>query len=160
MGLQKQVYTNVAPAIEGMVEAGNDAHYSAVAYKTAEAVAIGHFLFPSADDATAVTNASTTAKPVGILPLLRAFTTPSLAATLTVQAGEFVAPLVRGHICVKTATAATVGQNVFASQTDGSVGTASAATLDGYTATNFVVEKLIGDGSAGTLIIITNQVAA
>lgn len=160
MGLQKQIYNTVAPAIEGMVEAGNDAHYSAVAYKTGADVAVGHFLFPSADDATVVTNASTTAKPIGILPLLRAFTTPTLAATLTVQKGEFVAPLVRGHICVKSATATAVGQNVFASQTDGSVGTAAAATLTGYTATNFVVEKLIGDGTAGSLIIITNQVAA
>ena len=159
MGLQKQVYTNVAPAIEGMVEAGNDAHYSAVAYKASAAIAVGHFLFLDADDATAVSNAGST-KPVGILPLVRAFTTPSLDATMSVQKGEFVAPLVRGHICVKSATAAAVGQNVFASTTDGSVGVSANATLDGYVATNFVVEKLIGDGTANSLIIITNQVAA
>ena len=30
-------------------------------------------------------------------------------------------------------------------------------TLEGYVPTNFTVEKLLGDGSAGTLIIITNQ---
>ncbi len=159
MGLQKQVYTNVAPAIEGMVEAGNDAHYSAVAYKASAAIAVGHFLFLDADDATAVSNAGTS-KPVGILPLVRAFATPTLDATMSVQKGEFVAPLVRGHICVKTATAAAVGQNVFASKTDGSVGVAAAATLEGYVVTNFVVEKLIGDGTANSLIIITNQVAA
>lgn len=150
MALQTQVYNHVAPAIEGMVEAGNDAHFSAVSYKTGDAVAVGHFVFLG-DDGT-VSNAGTTV--LGILPLVRAYATAGLAATMSIAKGEDVTPLVRGHICVKTTTAAKVGQAVFASKTDGSVGTTEGA------ATNFVVEKVFGDGAAGDLIIITNQVAA
>ncbi len=150
MALQTQVYTNVAPAIEGLVEAGNDAHFSAVSYKTGDAVTVGRFVFRG-DDGT-VSNAGENV--VGILPLVRAYAMAGLAATLTIAKGEDVTPLVRGHICVKTTSAAKVGQAVFASKTDGSVNTTAGA------ATNFVVEKVFGDGAEGDLIIITNQVAA
>lgn len=150
MALQTQVYNHVAPAIEGLVEAGNDAHFSAVSYKAGDAVTVGRFVFRG-DDGT-VSNAGENV--VGILPLVRAYATAGLAATLTIAKGEDVTPLVRGHICVKTTSAAKVGQAVFASKTDGSVNTTAGA------ATNFVVEKVFGDGAEGDLIIITNQVAA
>lgn len=157
MALQQKVYTHVVPAIAGMVEAGNDAHYSAVAYKASTALPVGNFVAYDSENANCLTNVVKSKKIIGIIPRVIAYATPGLDVNMTVPAGEFTVPLVRGHIAVKTATQAKVGQNVFASETDGSVGTADALTLAGYVPTNFTVEKLLGDGSAGTLIIITNQ---
>jgi len=66
------------------------------------------------------------------------------SSSMLIPAGNPVTILTQGSFWAKTATAATIGQKVFASTTDGSIATGSAgATVDGYVETQFYV------GSAG-----------
>lgn len=76
-------------------------------------------------------------------------------ATMLVPKGLPVSVYDRGDFFVVAATPATVGQKVFASDTDGTIKTdAAAATVAGYTETNFTVAS---SGTAGTVLKITAQ---
>lgn len=161
MALQSKVYTKLAAALPGQVEVGNQAKFSPVAYKVTTAVTVGNgiFLDPASD--TGCVPGSTTTQFLGFVPLVRVYSNAGFDATLAVPVNEYVTPLVEGALAVTNAgtTTATVGMNVFVSQTDGSVAFASAATLEGYAATNFVAVKLLGDGTQNSLVIISNQTA-
>lgn len=74
--------------------------------------------------------------------------------SMTVPKGFPVTLYDRGDFWVKTSTAATIGQKVFASDTDGSIATdAAGATVTGYTETSFTVASI---GAANGLIKISN----
>lgn len=71
-------------------------------------------------------------------------------ASLVIQPGVQATLFTGGDFWVKTATAATVGQKVFASTTDGSIQTAAAgATVSGFVETPF---KVASAGAVGDLI--------
>ena len=76
-------------------------------------------------------------------------------ATMLIPVGLPVTAHDRGDFFVKATTAATVGQAVFSSDTDGTLSTGDAgATIAGYTETNFTVASA---GAVGTVIKITAQ---
>lgn len=75
--------------------------------------------------------------------------------SMTVPSGLPIAIYDRGDFFVVSTTIATVGQKVFASDTDGTIATAAAgATVAGFTETNYTVAK---SGAIGATIKITAQ---
>lgn len=75
--------------------------------------------------------------------------------SMTIPSGLPVSAYDRGDFFVKATTVATVGQKVFASDTDGTIKTdAAGATVAGHTETNFTVAS---SGPVGTVIKITAQ---
>lgn len=77
------------------------------------------------------------------------------SGTLEVPSGSALSVAVRGDFYAISATAATIGQKVFANTTDGSISTGEASgTVSGSVETDFVVKK---GGAAGDLIVIGNQ---
>lgn len=75
--------------------------------------------------------------------------------SMTIPVGFPVSAYDRGDFFVVSTTAATVGQKVFASDTDGTLATGAAgATVAGFTETNFTVAK---SGAVGVVIKITAQ---
>lgn len=76
-------------------------------------------------------------------------------ATMVVPKGMPISAYDRGDFFVVATTVATVGQKVFASDTDGTIATGAAgATVAGHTETNFTVAK---SGAVGTVLKITAQ---
>ena len=74
--------------------------------------------------------------------------------TLQVPSGYGLSVAVKGAFYAVSTTAATVGQSVFASETDGSISTAaSSGSVSGSVKTDFVVKQ---GGAAGDLIVISN----
>ena len=75
--------------------------------------------------------------------------------TLQVPSGHGLAVAVRGDFYAVSNAAATVGQAVFASTTDGSISTGTVGdSVDGCVETDFIVKQ---GGAAGDLIVISNQ---
>ncbi|MEX3614244.1 MAG: hypothetical protein VB141_10945 [Burkholderia gladioli] len=156
MGFQKQVYIDPNPAVEGdfasanpraMVLAGPGALVAGDA-----GVTVGRFAWADANGL--VTNAGTGA-PTGFVHreqqgLITIFL---MESTMIVPKGLAVTLHNLGDFWAKTGTVATIGQKVFASNTDGSVQTGAAgATVAGYTETKWNVASA---GAAGDLIKIT-----
>ena len=76
-------------------------------------------------------------------------------ASMVIPKGLPVSIFDRGDFWVKSTTIATVGQKVFASDTDGTISTGAAgATVAGHTETNYTVAS---NGAVGVEIKITAQ---
>lgn len=73
--------------------------------------------------------------------------------TMTVSNGQILTVAEKGKYWAKTTTAATYGQKVFASNTDGTIATGSGAAPAGYTDTGWKVKT---PGAVGDVIIISN----
>jgi hypothetical protein len=165
MGFQQHVNTRYAPAQAGDFASSNPRAVllagpgSLVA--AAAGVVIGCFAWASSAGAdietgetdlyNTVTN-SGSGVPTGFVHLEQQglITTFLAEAGTTIQAGSMVTLHVAGDFWVKTATAATLGQKIFASNTDGSVKTAAAgATVTGYTETKWYV---MSAGAVGDVI--------
>ena len=119
-------------------------------------VSIGTFVFRTATGAKTVTNVapSATAIPVGFVQnLAQATIGINEAYSMLIPEGREIAPKVGGDFWVLSSTAATEGQKVFASVTDGSIATgASGATVDGHVETDFYVSY---GAAVGDLVIIS-----
>lgn len=127
------------------------------AFKAAAAgVTIATFVFRDATDPTIVTNVapSATTKPVGFIQNLgQAIIGYGLSNSMLIRGGAEISPKVGGDFWAKSSTAATEGQKVFASVTDGTIATGAAgATVTGYVETDWYVSH---GAAAGNLIIIS-----
>lgn len=79
------------------------------------------------------------------------------SASNTVPKGFPVSVAVKGDFAVITATAATVGQSVFAVLADGTIKTGTAgATVEGAVQTDYKVVNINGGGAKGDIIVISN----
>lgn len=123
---------------------------------TAAGVTIATFVFRDATDPTIVTNVapSATTKPVGFIQNLgQAIIGYGLSNSMLIRGGAEISPKVGGDFWAKSSTAATEGQKVFASVTDGTIATGAAgATVTGYVETDWYVSH---GAAAGNLIIIS-----
>lgn len=160
MALQSQVYPVMAPAIAGMPASVGETHYTALTYIAASALTVGNFAFADATAPETKVNASGT----GILRGLVVYTRQYIAGAvtpenaMTIPAGSGVQLATNGKFWVVAQNAsAKVGDYVLANQTDGSITTQTGnANKEGYTMTNFVVEKVLGT-EAKSLVLISNQ---
>jgi hypothetical protein len=165
MGFQKTVNTRYAPAQAGDFASSNPRASLLAGPNSLVAgvggVVIGCFAWAAAGSAdiesgetdfyNTVTNAGS-GVPTGFVHREQQglITTFLAEAGVTIQVGSMVTLHVAGDFWVKTATTATVGQKIFASNTDGSVKTAAAgATVTGYTETKWFV---MSAGAANDLI--------
>ena len=158
---QTNVYVKTAPALPGQLEMGNEDGFSAVAYRADVALTVGRFIMAKSGDATKAVQSGATAV-LGILPFLRQHAAQGVAASMAVPAGQRVVPFILGAIAIKneSGSTASVGMNVFASQTDGKALFSSNATLSSATPTAFKVVKVFDAGADGTMVIIDNRGAS
>jgi hypothetical protein len=147
MPFQTQVNTTPAPAVAGDFASANP-NASVVAGPNAfvaGAAGCNCGVFGFADANGLVTNAGS-GVPTGFVHRdnQALITTWLGAASMNIPQGRAVTLMSAGDFWAQTLTTATVGQKVFASNTDGTVKTgATGATIAGYTETKWVV------GSAG-----------
>jgi hypothetical protein len=143
MSFQAQVNITPAPAVAGDFASANP-NASVVAGPGAFVAGTGGAnvgAFGWADANGAVTNAGS-GVPTGFIhrDTQALITTWLGAASMNIPVGMNVTLMSAGDFWAKTATAATIGQKVFASNTDGSVKTGTAgATIAGYTETKWFV---------------------
>jgi len=157
MGFQKQVYIEPAAAVAGDFASSNPrstvlAGQGALVADTA-GVTVGRFAW--ADATGKVTNAGS-GVPTGFVHReQQGVITVFLAeSTMLIPVGLGVTLHNGGDFWVATKTAATIGQKVFASNTDGTVSTGAAgATIAGHTETNMFVGSA---GAIGALIKMTS----
>lgn len=143
MSFQKTVNQQLTPAVAGDF-CGANAHMSAVAgpdHLVTGAGGANIGLFAWADANGLVTNAGS-GVPTGFIHrdqqgLITAWLGGS---SMNIPVGLPVTVMTKGDFYAKTLTAATPGQKVFASNTDGTVKTGAAgATIAGYTETSWAV---------------------
>lgn len=143
MTFQKTVNQQPAPAVAGDFASAN-AKMSAVAGPGALVAGVGGAnigLFAFSDANGLVTNAGA-GVPTGFIHRDQQglITTWLGEATVNIPQGVMVTLMTRGDFWAKTLTAASGGQKIFASNTDGSVKTGAAgATIAGYTETSWFV---------------------
>lgn len=117
---------------------------------------IGHFGWEQADGVTVLNKPVATEAPTGFVHRAQQGLATSYLqeATMTIPAGFMVTLSTHADIFAVATTAATKGQTVYASTTDGSIQTGAAGTVpSGTVATPFTVT--VG-GAAGNTIIISN----
>lgn len=158
-GFQKSVTVNPAYAVEGDFASDNPRAVVLNAPEDgltagAEGVTIGRFAWVKQADQTA-SNKGTGAPDGFVARHMNALiNTLTDEASMLIPAGRTLALHTKGDFWVRTETAATVGQKVFASNTTGQVKTgAAASSVSGYTETAFVVATA---GGANELIKITS----
>lgn len=157
MSFQKQVYIEPAAAVAGDFASTNprstvDAGPGGLVAGTA-GVTVGRFAW--ADATGKVTNAGS-GVPTGFVHReQQGVITAWLAeSTMLIPSGLGVTLHNGGDFWVATKTAATIGQKIFASNTDGTVSTGAAgATVAGHTETNMFVSSA---GAIGALIKMTS----
>lgn len=157
MGFQKQVYIEPAAAVAGDFSSSNPrstvlAGPGALVADTA-GVTVGRFAWADANGK--VTNAGA-GVPTGFVHREQqgVITIWLAEATMLIPAGLGVTLHNLGDFFVSTKTAATIGQKVFASNTDGTISTGAAgATIAGSTETKWFVGSA---GAIGSLIKITS----
>lgn len=160
MGFQKQVNINPPLAVEGNFASSTYMYHAVLAgvqELTAGTNGVTIARFAYADPATGkVANAKTAGHILGFVRRgdNTALITNWLAeSSMLIPAGYGVTLYDQGDFWVKTKTAATAGQKVFADDVTGEISTGAAgATIAGSTETNF---KVASNGDANTLIKIT-----
>lgn len=156
MAFQSQVYTSVAPGVAGDPATPDQAIYQAVNYTAEAACTVGNFCFAGTDAGTQAKPTAASGQPLGLVQRNLSYPnyTITSAGSMTAPQGSTLTVAIMGDFWVKTSTAATVGQSVFASLTDGSISTGSAgATVSGSVETAWKVKTA---GDANGLIIISN----
>lgn len=156
MGFQNTVNQYLAPAVEGDFASANPRASVVVgegAFVAAAAgVTVGRFAWSNGDNTV---SSSGSGVPTGFVHRdMQALITNWLGAqSMVIPQGQPVTLHKAGDFWARTATAATVGQKVFASNTDGSIKTGAAgATIAGYTETSFFVDSA---ANAGELVKIS-----
>lgn len=154
MPLQKKVGTTTAPGVAGEKATPDQSIYTPVNPLAAVALPVGGFVFATGNEGTSATNVAGSATEVlGFVERVINYINTDVfeAGTLTVPAGSALTVAVCGDYWAVSSTAATVGQKVLASKTDGSVstGTPDASHID----TGWIVKT---PGGVGEPIIISN----
>lgn len=157
MGFQKQVYIEPAAAVAGDFASSNPrstvlAGPGALVADTA-GVTVGRFAWADANGK--VTNAGT-GVPTGFVHREQqgVITIWLAESTMVIPAGLGVTLHNLGDFWAATKTVATIGQKVFASNTDGTISTGAAGdTIAGSTETDWFVASA---GAVGALIKITS----
>lgn len=157
-----QGQVNILPAIgvPGQHMSTNPLVSTQKGYCAADTVTIGGFVWAATvdDNDAFVKSTGKDAPPLGFA--VREITNPlgyNESASNTVPKGFPVSVAVKGDFAVITATAATVGQSVFAVLTDGTIKTGAAGEkVDGAIKTDYKVVNINGDGAAGDIIVISN----
>lgn len=153
MALQKQVFQSVAIGVPGSKADLNAADYYPNSLTAEGDVVAGTFVWLGTEPELDAKN-SGTGEPLGLVERNIVYPKYDILedGTLTIADGETLTVAVRGCFYVATTTAATVGQTVFASTTDGSVITGAAgSTVADAVETGWTV---ITAGAAGETIII------
>lgn len=151
MPFQTTINQYPAPAVEGDFASANP-NASVVAGDTAlisgaSGVTIGRFAWATA--AGVVGNVQTSGAPTGFVHRqMQAVITAWLGATsMLIPPGVNMALMSAGDFWGRTTTAATIGQKIFASITDGTIATGAAgATVTGFVETKFVVGSVAAVG--------------
>lgn len=160
MALQSKVNVGLAPAIAGMPASVVETHYTAQTYQAASDLTVGNFCFADDTAAGAKVNKAGTGILRGIVVYTRQYITGEVTAAnaMVIPKGAFAQIATNGKFWVVAQNdSANVGDYVLASQIDGSVTTQTVnAKKEGYTMTNFVVEKVLGT-EAKPLVLISNQ---
>lgn len=155
MALQTSVVTAAPVAVPGMAATPDQSIYTPLNYLAdASGVVAGTFVWLDSDGNLTNTQVASTL-PVGLVERVLNYPIYNITADgdNTVPASYPVTCAVKGDYYVVTATAATVGQAVFA-MTDGTIKTdASGATVTGGIETSWRVKTA---GSADDVILISN----
>lgn len=160
MSFQKQVYAQPAPAVEGDFASVNP-RASVLAIAAAlvageNGATVGRFGWIDGNEV----NNTGTGTPNGFISRRgnHAVITQWLGkASMLIPAGMNITLHSQGEFWVRTSTAATIGQKIFASTTDGTVQTGAAGdTISGYVETNFSVATV---AAAGELVAMTTWAA-
>lgn len=145
MTLQTQVNIAMGTAVAGDFASQNPRHTLLAGRAQFRAGATGVIIarFAEANPTTGlVSNTITGDNPVGFVSRQsnQSFITQWLGqASMTIPAGKEITLHDEGDFYIQIATPTTYGQNVFASETDGSIATNDAETLAGHYATGFKV---------------------
>ena len=156
MGMQTQVNRYTAPGVAGDPATPDQMIYQPVNFTAEGDVTVGNFVFASTTAPGTHAVAAGSGAPLGLVQreLNHVNYDVMSPGTLVLPEGSTLAVAVRGDFWVKTSTAATVGQAVFANETDGSISTDDAgATVSGSVETTWRVKTA---GDANDLIIISN----
>lgn len=154
MALQKTVNINYAVGVPGDLVNVSDAVYTAVNPIAETDVTAGCFVCEGTDALKQAKLGGTV--PMGIAQRVYQYFNESLTtgATMTIPSGSGLSVIVKGYVYVKTTTAATVGQKVYAVLADGTIKTDSTGqTISGAVETDWVVKTA---GSANDTIVIGN----
>lgn len=156
---QEQV--NILPAIgvPGQHMSTNPLVSTQKGYCAADTVTIGGFVWAvTGNNNDAFVKSTGTDAPLGLA--VREITNPlgyNQPASNTVPTGFPVSVAVKGDFAVKTGTAATVGQSVFAVLADGSIKTGAAGVeVEDAIQTDYKVVNINGGGAVGDIIVISN----
>ena len=155
--LQKTVATGIAPGVPGDKATLNPTAYT-VHNPLAEGTGVtaGRFVWPGTD-AEHQAKINGTGVPLGIVERLLVYPWACGAddtTTLALPDGSPLSVIIKGDVYVVTATAATVGQKVYAVLADGTIKTdATGQTVAGAVETGFTVKTA---GAAGDTIITSN----
>lgn len=145
MTLQQQVNIKMGTGVAGDFASQNPRHtlLSGRAQFRAGASGVVIARFAEADpDTGLVTNVISGTKPVGFVSRsgnISVITQWLGQASMTIPAGKEITLHDKGDFYIQIATPTTVGQNVFASNADGSIAVSSADTLADHYATGFKV---------------------
>lgn len=152
MALQKQVNTEFAVGVAGDLVNVTDKVYTAINPVAESDVTAGNFCFQGTDP-MAQAKASGSAI-LGFVQRVYQYVDEDITdgGTLTIPAGSGLSVAVKGYFYAVSSTAATAGQKVLASTTDGSISTGSAAG-EGTVDTGWTVIK---GGAIGDIIVIGN----
>lgn len=153
---QQSVYTSQAIGIPGAAASTNPIVSTPIGYVAEVEIPIGGFVWGGTKSNLVKNSTVGNNAPIGFV--MREITNPifkvSEASQNFVPIGFNASVIVKGDFFASTLTAATVGQKVFASTTDGSIKTDTAgATVSGFIETDFVVKTA---GDADETIIISS----
>lgn len=157
--LQGQVNILPATGVPGQHMSTNPLVSTQKGYCAADTVTIGGFVWAvTVGGNDAFVKSTGTGAPLGFA--VREITNPlgyNESASNTVPKGFPVSVAVKGDFAVVAATAATVGQSVFAVLADGTIktGTAGNAAED-EVETDYKVVNINGGGAKGDIIVISN----
>lgn len=156
---QGQVNTLPAIGVPGQHMSTNPLVSTQKGYCAADTVTIGGFVWEVTEDENdAFVKSTGTGAPLGFA--VREITNPlgyNESASNTVPKGFPVSVAVKGDFAVITATAASVGQSVFAVLADGTIQTGAAdIKVENAVKTDYKVVNINGGGAKGDIIVISN----
>ncbi len=155
MTFQKQVQKYVAEGVAGQAVTPNQSIYTAETYHADGDVKAGSFVFKTDKGAKQSGNGAVLGLVERVLTNFNYNLTSDGSNTITDGGNLTIA--VRGDYYVETKGQATVGQAVFASETDGSIKTGEIGSAQsGFVETNWTVKSVLSSGSTGGLILISN----
>ena len=160
MAFQEQVGRYRAQGVAGQAATPDQSVYTVKNYLSDGTVRVGTFAFVSAEAADKATaNNASAASVLGLVERVIQYPIYQVdqSALTAIPDGCALTIAVRGDYYVETTAAATVGDAVFASTTDGTIKTAAAGSMQGgYVETPWRVKDALEATEAAGLILISN----